>query len=171
MPYTPSRMAWKTHRFQHPRLAVAGKYRPSIRTGLPVTPNRAHSCRKGALGHARRPMAPLSEPQRTRLRPLASRSWNMRVVGLGGAAQSFAALGHLLNVEVKGLRCNTHDTVALDINSQPKATSFTKLERCTRFNDWWWPASRSCKRRQLVDRRPKEISKSDPPSTWRPGER
>src|SRR6476620_10644909 len=66
---------------------------------------------------------------------LACDAWNKRMLGFQGPAQPSPALGDALNagnlyLEVRGLGCDTHQTVAsLGIVRRPKATPVHELER------------------------------------------
>jgi hypothetical protein len=57
------------------------------------------------------------------------------MLGFQGSAQPSPALGDAINagyryLEVKCLRCNTHQTVALDNVRRPKTTPIHELETC-----------------------------------------
>src|ERR1700761_5747171 len=101
---------------------------------------------------------------------LAVKAWNDRMLGYQGPAQPSPALGDALNagylyLEVRCLGCDTHQTVALDIVRQPKATPVHELERYMRCKDCSQVRGYPYKRSHLVALRPNKISSSDPPST------
>jgi hypothetical protein len=65
---------------------------------------------------------------------LACVACNQRMLGFKGPAQPSPSLGDALNagylyLEVRCLGCDTHQTVALNIVRQPKATPIHELER------------------------------------------
>jgi hypothetical protein len=99
---------------------------------------------------------------------LACEAWNARMLGFRGPAQPSPTLGEALNAGYVYLevRCDTHQTVALDVVRRPKATSIHELERYMRCRDCsqlrGYPYKRSC----LVALHTTKISASDPPSTW-----
>jgi len=107
---------------------------------------------------------------------LACEAWNYRMLGYKGPAQPSPTLGDALNagygyLEVRCLGCVTHQTVALDIVRRPKATPIHELERYMRCKDCSQVRGYAFKRSHLVALRSTKISVSNPPSTWRPGER
>jgi hypothetical protein len=71
---------------------------------------------------------------------LACEAWNFRMLGYKGPAQPSPTIGDALNagygyLEVRGLGCDTHQTVALDIIRRPKTTPVHELERYMRCKD------------------------------------
>ena len=68
-------------------------------------------------------------------------------------------------------RCDTNQTVALDIVRRPKSTPVHELERYMRCKDCSQVRGYPYKRSHLVALRRTKISVRDPPSTWWPGER
>ena len=107
---------------------------------------------------------------------LACKAWNMRMLGYQGPAQPSPAIGDALNagygyLEVRCLGCDTHQTVALDIIRRPKTTPVHELERYMRCKDCSQVRGYPYKRSHLIALRTTKITASDPPSTWRPGER
>jgi hypothetical protein len=98
------------------------------------------------------------------------------MLGFQGPAQPSPTLGDAINagfgyLEVKCLGCDTHQNVALDIVRRPKTTPIHELERYMRCKDCSRLQGRPFKRSHLVALRQTQISASDPPSTWWPGER
>jgi hypothetical protein len=74
---------------------------------------------------------------------------------LSGTGAAVTNIGRVLNagylhLEVKCLGCNTHQTVALDIVSRPKATPVHELERYMRCKDCSRLQGRPFKRSHLV---------------------
>src|ERR1700739_3264172 len=68
---------------------------------------------------------------------LACDAWNKRMLAFKGPAQPSPTLSDALNtgytyLEVRCLGCDTHQTVALDIERRPKATPIHELERYMR---------------------------------------
>src|ERR1700682_1655977 len=107
---------------------------------------------------------------------LTCEAWNYRMLGYKGPAQPSPALGDALNagyryLEVRCLGCDTHQTVALDIVRRPKMTPIHELERYMRCKDCSQVRGYAYKRSHLVALRHRQISASDLPSTWLPGER
>jgi hypothetical protein len=103
-------------------------------------------------------------------------AWNKRMLGFKGTAQPSPTLGDALSagyghLEVRCLRCATHQTVALDIVRRPKTTPVHELERYMRCKDCSEVRGYPCKRRHLVALRVGKIKASDRPSTWWPGKR
>src|SRR6516225_2757224 len=107
---------------------------------------------------------------------LACEAWTKRMLAFKAPAQPSPTLGDALNagyiyLEVRCLGCDTHQTVALDIVRRPKTTPIHELERYMRCKDCSKLRGFPYKRSHLVALRTTKISASDPPSTWRPGER
>ena len=107
---------------------------------------------------------------------LACEAWNKRMLGFQAPAQPSPTMGDALNagygfLEVRCLGCDTHQTVALDVVRRPKCTPVHELERYMRCKDCSRLQGRPYKRSHLVALRATEITASDPPSTWWPGER
>jgi hypothetical protein len=106
---------------------------------------------------------------------LACDAWNKRMLGLRGPAQPSPGLGDALNagygfLEVRCLGCETHQAVALDIIRRPKTTPIHELERYMRCRDCSQLHGFPYQRSHLIALRTTEVSASDPPSTWWPGE-
>jgi hypothetical protein len=85
---------------------------------------------------------------------------------LSGTGAAVTNIGRVLNagylhLEVKCLGCNTHQTVALDIVSRPKATPVHELERYMRCKDCSRLQGRPFKRSHLVALRQTKISADD----------
>jgi hypothetical protein len=100
------------------------------------------------VGRAREARAPPRKADQ-----LACDAWNMRMLGYKGPAQPSPTLGDALNagyccLEVRGLGCDTNQTVALDIVRRPKVTPVHELERYMRCKDCsklrGYPYKRSC---------------------------
>jgi hypothetical protein len=82
-----------------------------------------------------------------------------------GAAQKSPRL----NLEVRCIGCDTHQTVALDIIRRPKKTPIHELERYMRCKDCSDVRGYPYKRSHLIALRTTKISASDPPSHWLSG--
>ena len=107
---------------------------------------------------------------------LACEAWNARMLGYEGPAQPSPTLGDALNagllyLEVRCLGFDTHQTVSLDIVRRPKTTPIHELERYMSCKDCSQVRGYPYKRSHLVALRTRNISASDQPSTWWPGER
>ena len=132
------------------------------------TKSRQHLC-----GTAIRASAERAKHARQEADRLACEAWNFRMLGYQGPAQPSPTIGDALNSgygEVRGLGCDTHQTVALDIVRRTKTTPVYELERYMRCRDCSLRGYRY-KRSHLVALRRTKISASDPPSIWWPGER
>ena len=93
--------------------------------------------RESIYGAAIRAAAERAMEARKEADRLACDAWNRRMLGFQGPAQPSPALGDALNagyryLEMKGLGCNTHQTIALDIVRRPKTTPVHELERYMR---------------------------------------
>ena len=87
-----------------------------------------------------RPSLEQSAPRRPARRPIECEAWTKRMLGFRGPAQPSPTLGDALNagylnLEVRCLGCNTHQTVAFDVVRRPKATPIHELERYMRCRD------------------------------------
>jgi hypothetical protein len=152
-------------------------------SGLPPPARLAHSfpvmgtkSRESIYGAAIVASVERAQQARKEADKLACEAWNNRMLGYKGPAQPSPTLGDALNpgygyLEVRCLGCDTHQTVALDIVRQPKATPIHELERYMRCKDCSAVRSYRFKRSHLVALRTTKISASDPPSSWWPGER
>jgi hypothetical protein len=154
----------------------------AICSGLPVHRARAHpramgsKSRETIYGASVRAAAERASQARKQADRLAVEAWNKRMLGFQGPAQPSPTLGDAINsgygyLEVKCLRCSTHQTVALDIVRRPKTTPVHELERYMRCKDCSTLRGYPFKRSHLVALRTTKISASDPPSTWWPGGR
>ena len=132
--------------------------------------------RETIYGASVRAAAELATEARREADRLACEAWNKRMLAFQGSVQPSPTLGDALNagyiyLEVRCLGCDTHQTVALDIVRRPKTTPIHELERYMRCKDCSEVRGCPYKRSHLVALRRTRISASDPPSTWRPGER
>jgi hypothetical protein len=98
------------------------------------------------------------------------------MLGFHGPAQPSPTIGDALNarylyLEVRGLGCDKHQKVALDIVRRPKTMPVHELERCLRCKDCSEVRRYPYKRSHLVALRRTKITASDPASYWWPGER
>ena len=151
-------------------------------SGLPVPRGPAHplshghQSRESIYGSSVRAAAERAAEARKQADRLAVDAWNKRMLGFKGPAQPSPTLGDALNagcgyLEVRCLSCDTHQTVALDIVRRPKVTPVHELERYMRCRDCSEVRRFAYKRSHLVALRVGNITASDPPSTWWPGER
>jgi hypothetical protein len=99
---------------------------------------------------------------------LACEAWNKRMMAFQGPGQPSPTLGDALNagyldLEVKCLGCNTHQTVALDVVRRRK-TPIHELERYMRCRQCSELRGYPLKRSHLIALRTTKISASDRPS-------
>jgi hypothetical protein len=129
--------------------------------------------RQSIYGASVRAAAERAKEARKEADRLAYDAWNKRMLGYRGPAPPSPALGDALNAGYLYLevRCDTHQTVALDVVRRAKATPIHELERYMRCKDCSQVRGYAFKRSHLVALRQRKISASDPPSTWWPGER
>src|SRR6185312_15731202 len=79
--------------------------------------------------------APRAAEARREADRLACEAWTKRMLAFKGPAQPSPTLGNALNasctyLEVRCLRCDTHQTVARDIVRRPKTTPIHELAIC-----------------------------------------
>jgi hypothetical protein len=122
--------------------------------------------RESIYGASVRAVAEKAAQSRRTADRLACEAWNKRMLAFQGPARPSPTLGDALNagylhLEVKCLGCNTHQTVALDIVSRPKATPVHELERYMRCKDCSRLQGRPFKRSHLVALRQTKISADD----------
>jgi hypothetical protein len=160
-------------------LLVAIPSSTAICSGLPVRQVGMHPAEMGSksresiYGASIRAAVERATEARKEADRLALEAWNKRMLGFRGSAPPSPTLGDALNagyryLEVRCLGCDTHQTVALDIVRRRKATPIHELERYMRCKDCSQVRGYPYKRSHLVALR---TTKSDPPSSWWPGER
>ena len=161
---------------------VPGILSTAICSGLPVLRAKMHppamgtKSRETIYGASVRAAAERAAEARKAADRLTCDAWNKRMLAFKGPAQPSPMLSDAINagygyLEVRCLGCDTNQTVALDIVRRPKTTPIHELERYMRCKDCSQVRGYPYKRSHLIALRTTKITASDPPSTWRPGER